>query len=315
MTRNSQTSGPQDGPTADGAAPGQPGLQDRLVAFFGRLLTLAGDQVSEARRLRILRLYLMIHAPFELLWDCLIWETERAHQGLLFASGLVACLALSFIGERTQLAVRLFVGFQLATILWLFPAVSNHFFLVFSCLLLLSLLDLRRPDDALMGLQACRWLALIVLFYSGLQKVLYGTYFQGQLLAWTIAHDGRFQAAFGHIVPADEMARLQGLANTAGPFVAEWWPLIAISNFTYLFELAAPILLLYPRTRSAAVGATFVFLLLIETGAREYFFGCVFVNLLFLFARRNWYPMLLPATFLIYAWRLWPRLDRVWEWF
>lgn len=285
------------------------------TAVFARILRLAGDAAEESRRLWILRLYLMIHAPFELLWDCLIWESERAYNGLLFAAGLLVCLALSFLPARKVLAVRLFVGFQLAAIVWLFPAVSNHFFLVFSCLLLLSVLDLERRDEALLGLQACRWLALIVFFYSGLQKVLYGTYFKGQLLAWTIAHDSRFQAAFGVVLPQDEMLRLQSLANTAGPFLSEWWPLLAASNFTYLFELIAPFLLLHPRSRSAALAATTVFLLLIETAAREYFFGCVFVNLLFLFSRRNWYPVLLPVTFMIYLWRLWPRLDRIWGWF
>ena len=83
-----------------------------------------------------------------------------------------------------MLAVRLFVGFHLGAIVWLFPAVSNHFFLVFYALLLLSIVDLDRPREALLGLQACRFLVVIVLFYSGLQKVLYGTYFHAQLLTW-----------------------------------------------------------------------------------------------------------------------------------
>ena len=286
-----------------------------LATGFSRALRLVGDEAGEAERLEALRIYLMVHAPFELLRDCLVWESERAYYGASLAAGLLLCLGFSFVPGRRSLAMRLFVAFDLGAILWLFPAVSNHFFLVFSCLLLLSILDLDHSREALVGLQACRWLVLIVFFYSGLQKVLYGTYFRAQLLAWTIAHDVRFATAFGHVMPPEEALRLQALANTAGPFGSDWWPLVLISNFTYLFEMIAPLFLLHPRTRSAAVAATVTFIFLIELGAREYFFGCLFINLVFLFARRNWYPVLLPLTGLIYAWLLFPRLDRIWGWF
>ncbi len=284
-----------------------------MAAVMDRVLTLAGDDPDEARRLRYFRIYLMLHAPFELLWDSLIWESQRGYYGVTFGAGLLACLGLSFIPARTVLAVRLFIGFHLAAIVWLFPAVSNHFFLVFYCLLVLSLLDLERPREALLGLQACRWLTVIVLFYTGVQKLLYGTYFQAQFLSWTIAHDPRFSSAFNYILPASEAQRLAALADTAGPFGSEWWPLVAISNFVYLFEIIAPVLLLYRPTRSAAVGATALFLLAIETGAREYLFGCVFINMVFLFTRKNRYPVLLPLTALVYAFLLFRRLAGLWS--
>lgn len=280
-----------------------------------RLLRLAGSEPAEAARLRVLRVYLMIHAPFELLWDSLIWESRRAYNGVFFGAGLLLCLVLSFLPGRTVLAMRLFVGFQLGAIVWLFPAVSNHFFLVFFCLLLLSVLDLERDDEALLGLQACRLTVLIVLFYSGVQKALYGTYFKAQLLTWTIAHDERFRSAFEIVLPTAEAQRIAALAETVGPFGTDWWPLLVISNFVVAFEILAPFLLLYPPTRSAAVGVVTVFLILIESGAREWFFGCVYVNLLFLFTRRSWYGVLLPLTFVVYAVLLYPRLDRVWGWF
>lgn len=287
---------------------------DRVAGFFSRVLRWAGDDAGQTGRLEPLRIYLMIHAPFELLWDCLIWENQRASIAAALALSLLLCLAWSLMPGRRTLAMRCFVAIDAAAVVWLFPAVSNHFFLVFSCLLLLSLADLERPPEALLGLQACRWLTLVVLFYSGLQKVLYGTYFKAELLTWTIAHDPRFYSVFNSVLPARESARIAALADTAGPFGSEWWPLLAISNFTYLFELAAPFLLLHPATRSAAVAATVGFLFLIETGAKEYFFGCLFVNLIFLLTRRNWYHVTLPLTALVYLWRLWPRLGRIWEW-
>ena len=279
-----------------------------VTVAFDRVLSLAGDDPAEADRLRMFRLYLMLHPAFELLWDSLVWESERAYYGVTFGAGLLACLGLSFIAERTVLATRLFVGFHLAAIVWLFPTVSNHFFLVFFCLLVLSLLDLERPREALLGLQACRWLTVIVLFYTGVQKLLYGTYFRAQFLSWTIAHDDRFATAFGAILPAAEAERLAALADTAGPFGSEWWPLIAISNFVVVFELVAPVLLIYRPTRSAAVVATALFLVAIETGAREYLFGCVFLSMVFLFTRKNRYPLLMPLIFAVYAYLLVNRL-------
>ncbi len=281
----------------------------RSASFLDRILRLAGCDSGETAKLKVFRLYLMVHVPFELLWDSLVWESWRAYYGISLGAGLLACLGLYFVAGRAVLAGRLFVGFHLAAIVWLFPTVSNHFFLVFFCLLLLSILDLEREAEALLGLQACRWLTLIVLFYTGVQKLLYGTYFKAQFLSWLIAHDSRFEIAFGWILPAQEAQRLAALADTAGPFGSEWWPLIAISNFVYLFELIAPALLLYRPTRSFAVAATVLFMVAIETGARELLFGCVFLNMLFLFTRKSWYRVLLPLTFAIYAYLLFPRLE------
>ncbi len=279
------------------------------AGIFSRVLSLAGDDPAEAGRLRVFRIYLMLHAPFELLWDSLVWESQRAYYGVAFGCGLLACLGLSFIANRTVLAVRLFCGFHLAAIVWLFPTVSNHFFLVFYCLLLLSILDLDRPREALLGLQACRWLTLVLFFYTGVQKLLYGTYFHAQFLSWTIAHDDRFSAAFGMILPPSEAQRLAALAESAGPFGSEWWPLVAISNFVYLFELIAPVLLLYRPTRSAAIAATVVFLVAIEIGAHEYYFARVVLNTLFLLTRKSRYKVLLPLTFVVYAYLLVDRLQ------
>ncbi|MFN8641635.1 MAG: hypothetical protein U0802_08275 [Candidatus Binatia bacterium] len=47
-------------------------------------------------------------------------------------------------------------------------------------------------------------------FYTGLQKVLYGTYFDAQFLGLTIGHKPSFAWLFGLVLPADELARLVG---------------------------------------------------------------------------------------------------------
>ncbi len=146
-------------------------------------------------------------------------------------------------------------------------------------------------------------MTLIVLFSTGLQKVLYGTYFQGEFLAWKIAHSDRFTTFWQYVVSAEEIDRLRRLAAgamDAGVYRTQDLALLLASNGSYLAELILPWLLLIRRTRPVAVIVTVVFLVLVEAGAREVFFGVLFVNLVLLFSSRNWVRTLLPASVALY---------------
>jgi len=76
--------------------------------------------------------------------------------------------------------------------------------------------------------------------------------------------------------------------------------LLLASNTSYLAELVLPWLLLIPRTRSIAIVATVSFLAMVEAGAREVFFGVLFVNLILLFSKKNLNRLLLPVSLLLY---------------
>ena len=138
---------------------------------------------------------------------------------------------------------------------------------------------------------------MIVLFYSGVQKVLYGTYFDAQFLGLSIGHKPGLAWLFSQFLPADEMARLRALHPLApgnGPYAIRSPLALLIANGVYVFEMATPVLLVWRRTWPYAVVAVLIVIAGIEVGARELLFGVLFVNLLLLFFARPVNRTLLP---------------------
>ena len=50
-------------------------------------------------------------------------------------------------------------------------------------------------------------MVLVVLFYSGLQKLVHGYWLRGQFLAWSMWQDS-FRTALEPLLPAEEFTRL-----------------------------------------------------------------------------------------------------------
>ena len=185
----------------------------------------------------------------------------------------------------------------------LFPAAANHAGLLALVFVVLATFDLGDDEEALAARAALRWLTVIVLFSTGLQKVLHGTYFHGDFLAWQLAHDARFLSFLQFTVSADEIARLQALAGGAtdvGTYRSSDVMLLIASNVSYLGELLLPIALVWKRTRALAIPAAIALFVLIEAGAREIFFGVLFLNMLGLFAERDWIRRALPLSGVLY---------------
>lgn len=191
-----------------------------------------------------------------------------------------------------------------------FPETSNHSLLEFLAVALFAFLDRRSVEEGELLLRTCRWLVLIVLFWSGLQKVLYGTYFHAEFLGAFIAFKPSFAQAFGTILPAAELARLQSLSAQvgAGPFAVNSLLLVVLSNAVYLVEMVLPALLLWTRTRAAALLAAILFTVALQAAAREIFFAALFLNLLLLFSRRAVNRRLLPIFAMLYLGLLMTRL-------
>ena len=170
--------------------------------------------------------------------------------------------------------------------------------------LLLVSLDPRDAKERGLLLTASRWITVIVIFHTGFQKLLYGTYFEGQFLAYMIATRNSFGDAFKLVLPAEEFSRLihsHPRRFGAGPFSVDSPLFLLVSNSVYVFELLAPVFLLIRRTRTVATLAVIGFMLLVQSGARELFFGSVLVNLLLLFLPRATNHRLLPVFATFYA--------------
>ena len=267
-------------------------------------LTDDDDRSAQAAIVRAFTLFLLAHIVVRTLQWTLRADDWLAPRTLLTAL-LAACAVVAWrrpARTRAAASVALLVlGIKLVKT---FPTTSNHFLIEFLCLGLVVLCDADDGDERALLLSAARWLTVIVLFYSGVQKVLYGTYFDAQFLGLSIGHKPALAWLFGWILPADELARLRDLHPLApgkGPFAIRSPLALLIANGVYLFEMAAPVLLVWRRTRPYAAVAALAVITAIEIGARELLFGILFVNLLLLFFARPVNRVLLPVSLAVLA--------------
>ena len=278
-----------------------------------RLLDLADedDRSAQPITLRAFRLFLLGHVATRT-W---FWFLREPHDDTAFRVALAALLtvcALLAVRRRWQRSATAAATAVLACkLVDSFPSTSNHFFIEFLCVALLAAFDAEAEDERALCLVTLRWVVVLVLFWTGLQKVLYGTYFDGQFLGFSIATRGSFADLFQWILPAEELRRLRAMRPIglgSGPFALQSPLARLVANGVYVFELVAPALLLLRRTRPWAAAAVIAFTVMIEIGAREFLFGALFVNLLLLFFSRPINRALLPAFALFYAWMIGVRL-------
>lgn len=274
-------------------------------SFADRALALAADDApaQASGRLRALR-------RFVLSWGfvrSIVWLGAGApvDPGWLAvsAAGLGLAAGLAFTPRLEHLAARVALPALAIQLVLTFPLTNNHWFLE---LYAVALLAIAGPGgrDAPLALSGLRWLTAIVLFHTGLQKLLYGHYFAGDFLAFMVGRGDRFAALFQWLLPAAEVARLQAyqpFQAGAGPFRIAQPLFVALSNAVWLAELALPVGLLWRRTRTVAAIAAIAFVLALQLGARELGFALLFANLLLLFAPAGWARRLLPLFLAVLA--------------
>lgn len=276
-----------------------------MPAFADRALAWAADETPgpACLRLRALR-------RFVLAWGAvrtLVWMGAGAplHPGGLAASAalLAVAAALSFVPAREHLAARVALPALAIQLVLGFPLAPNHWYLELYAVALLALVG-SESSDAPLGLASLRWLAAIVLFHTGLQKLLYGHYFAGDFLAFMVGRGDRFAALFQWVLPAAEIERLasyQPFHEGAGPYRVAQPLFVALSNLVWIAELSLPAGLLWRRTRTAAAAAALAFVLALQLGARELGFALLFGNLLLLFAPPAWAKRTLPVSLAVLA--------------
>jgi hypothetical protein len=152
----------------------------------------------------------------------------------------------------------------------------------------LAALDDRRAEHRMLQLRAIRWSVIVVLFYSGLQKLVWGYWNDGQFLGYSLGREP-FRSTLGWIVPADELSRLTALGGAVGdgPYLPEAPLLVVAGSLTWVAELALALVLFPPRTRHRAWPVACLLVAGIELVARELMFGVEFCAALTLFARED----------------------------
>jgi len=281
-------------------------MMRRFDAFVDRVLavTESPDQPVSERLIGAFRLFLLAHVATRLwFWIFPVRDDLTAVRIALAAAGILALVA-GFVPAYARAGTMLAAAALWVKLFLSFPTASNHSFIEIVFMTLLALFDLRSEDGRALFLQAGRWMIVIIFFYTGLQKVLYGTYFDGQFLGIEMVTQPKFTALFEWLLPEAEFGRLMALDPDdvgSGPYSVDNGLFLAMSNFVWIFELFAPLLLLVKRTRTAATLAIVAFTAAIQFGAREMMFGLLFINLALLFAPRPWNRWLLPVSLAAYA--------------
>ncbi len=284
------------------------------------VLALTGGDATDAwkRNLAWFRIFALMHVAVRTFLT--LGGLREDYQGWYVQTGqllMVVCLGGLLPPIRT-LAVRVAALLLAAEIAVTLPITANHVFLEFICLGLLALLDESQDPEGELLLRALRWITILFFFYTGLQKVLYGRYFDGQFLAYVTATEDRFAVFFRHLMPAAEFARLRAEGEVeavsrigTGPYRVDSIVFLIVSNSVYLFEMLAPVLLIVRKTRAAAVVATIAFVFGIEAGAREVMFGAFMIGLLLLFLPGTWNKKVFPVYAAIYAYLIADTLNLV----
>jgi hypothetical protein len=242
------------------------------------------DDVPRARQIRGFAIMLAMVLAAEY-WSRALQRWEHldafliaAVAAITFFSVLVGATAwrrLGFAGLSMTLA---------AVVIRFFPATGNHEYLELVFCLLCLFLDPRRPGESELFVDSIRWLACVVVFWAGIQKVIHGLYFEGEYLAYSLARES-YGSVFAWLLPTPELTRLAGYGGDAGsgPYRVDSLAVLVVSNLTYVAEIVLVPALLWRRTRKVALAATFVLLAAIQSAAREVFFALVLGNALLLF--------------------------------
>lgn len=270
----------------------------------GRLLFLPGVDELEAARSKIgaFRVFLLALIAVEL-WDRVMRSPGDPLLHAMLAGGATVAAILVWRPSQVRVSTGLCAAVVAIDFAWLFPASANHHYLQLVCLALLLLLRDEVDEEVRLHPVVLRWLVGVGILYAGIQKLAWGYYFEGEMLAFTIPENPRFEMILGLAMPDAEVARLGGLViqEGAGPFRVDSLLFQLVSNAAYLGELLLPFLLLWPRTRRLGVVAALAYFAVIESAAREVFFGGMMAALVLLYGPASWLRRALPVFFVALA--------------
>jgi hypothetical protein len=271
----------------------RPGIADRILDAVG-----GDDPATLGAKVLAFRRLVFLHLAAEG-WFRYAMETPRSSWSFGIATMYLLVLGLGWFPRWTRAAGEIALVVVAAQVVHTFPVTANHLYLEFFVVLFVALFDPAREDESSLMLRGLRWLVVLVFFYSGLKKALYGYYFDATFFGHMISLDSRFADFFRLILPAEEFARLDRLPWPAevgdGPYSIDSPIAVLLSNGVWLLEIGLGLALLVPRLRRLALIGGILTVVGIELAAREAFFGALYLNLFLLFARRDLNRRLLPV--------------------
>jgi hypothetical protein len=176
---------------------------------------------------------------------------------------------------------------------------SNHGWLEALLLVLLVFVPGRDRRGRALCVRALMAIFVIVVFWTGVKKVMHGLYLNGDFFALVASQPGKFFERSALLVSEDAHAQLRAFQEALRSFAWKGvpgvlelepprpWPLAAVSWLlcygALLGELVLPVLLCFRRTRAASAVGLIVFFLAVEALALEWHFALLVFGFLLLF--------------------------------
>jgi hypothetical protein len=177
-----------------------------------RLTAFLGDDEASVRRAKLLvfEAVLVLVVCTEQWCHTLLGVHGTAPSTGQLALGTTLCGLATFHPRLRRSGFAGLVVVHVLVVWRFFPATGNHRYLELILCALAALLDPRAEADRVPYLASLRWLVVVVLFYSGVQKLVHGYYFQGLYLAYALVEE-HFRPIVSWLLPAAETARLSAL--------------------------------------------------------------------------------------------------------
>lgn len=272
------------------------------MSWFDRIFAVLddGNPPATPRRFRTFEVVLVLLCLTEL------WGRHFELEKLGVTHYLYLCVYVTMAGVAACTPASRGVGFALLAVgmgiaVWeAFPSTGNHVYLECFLCALCALLDPAHKDEQRLLVRSLRWITCVILFFAGIQKLVHGYYITGLMPAFLL-QEGRFNPVFALLLPASEVQRIIGYHgyDGSGPYFVDRALWLLTANLVWILEIVLAIALFIPRTRQLAVFAAIAFVVAIETGAREFLFGLLFVNLLLMFLRNDSNRWLLPVASIV----------------
>jgi hypothetical protein len=201
-------------------------------------------------------------------WLAASWSIERPLWTTLVAA--IVALAAGVLAFRRPDGAHLMAALASLVVAAAlrFPDVPNH---AVAVALVLAVVAFVRREQAREHLAM---VAVLILAWAGVQKLLAGTWTNGAMLAYEVAHEPRFAVALGPLVSEAERA-----AWVRAGVYAPSWPLVAIASFVWVGELVLAFAIALPRSRRGGAWVGLVGFVLLVPIARELTFGMIMIAL------------------------------------
>jgi hypothetical protein len=277
--------------------------------LFDNYLSLADERNdNQSSRLNNFNNFLLFHVTFR------SWMMYLDNQGRYSIIDFFCPLILTFLftvfkknGHKCTILAFLVYLIKFSSV---FPTSPNHYYVELYFLFLFSIFNFRNSKNETNYLtNSLKLLFVIILFYTGIKKLLYGQYFRGEYLAYLISCDERFSSVFSYILSKKEM-----LSIKSGNYITGNYYFYLISNSIYLFEIIAPIILFFKKDHNYIKEMLIIFFITLFLISREFTFAAIFLQPFYLFFNTELEKVFNRVFMLIYILMLLPFISIIPMW-